>query len=259
MPREIAPSFENVDVWIFDLDNTLYPAHCDLFAQVDVRMGEFISDFLGVDRAEARRIQKSYFREYGTTMNGLMNRHNMAPEPFLDYVHDIDVGVVAPDQKLNATLGQLQGIKYVFTNGSVKHAENVLGRLGIRHHFADIFDIVAAGYVPKPAPDTYTRFLGHVRGYRAESRAPAYHRHDDGAGAVARGQARTALQRVGRRGSGPAARPSRNRKPFRISRPARGKPQQLLTPAGWTLISAPCFTPRVRRGANGPSGAHHDH
>lgn len=159
MPREIAPSFENVDVWIFDLDNTLYPAHCDLFAQVDVRMGEFISDFLGVDRAEARRIQKSYFREYGTTMNGLMNRHNMAPEPFLDYVHDIDVGVVAPDQKLNATLGQLQGIKYVFTNGSVKHAENVLGRLGIRHHFADIFDIVAAGYVPKPAPDTYTRFL----------------------------------------------------------------------------------------------------
>ncbi len=159
MPPETAQSFENVDVWIFDLDNTLYPAHCNLFAQVDVRMGEFISNLLGVDRTEAKRIQKSYFKEYGTTLNGLMNCHNMAPEPFLDYVHDIDVGVVEPDEMLNTTLGQLQGIKYVFTNGSVRHAENVLGRLGIQHHFADIFDIVAADYVPKPAPDTYTRFL----------------------------------------------------------------------------------------------------
>ena len=159
MPPETAQSFENVDVWIFDLDNTLYPAHCNLFAQVDVRMGEFISNLLGVDRAEAKRIQKSYFKEYGTTLNGLMNCHNMAPEPFLDYVHDIDVGVVDPDELLNTTLGQLQGTKYVFTNGSVRHAENVLGRLGIQHHFADIFDIVAADYVPKPAPDTYTRFL----------------------------------------------------------------------------------------------------
>ena len=122
-------------------------------------MGEFISNLLGVDRTEAKRIQKSYFKEYGTTLNGLMNCHNMAPEPFLDYVHDIDVGVVEPDEMLNTTLGQLQGIKYVFTNGSVRHAENVLGRLGIQHHFADIFDIVAADYVPKPAPDTYTRFL----------------------------------------------------------------------------------------------------
>ena len=152
-------SFENVDVWIFDLDNTLYPAHCNLFAQVDVRMGEFISNLLGVDRTEAKKIQKSYFREYGTTLNGLMNCHNMAPGPFLDYVHDIDVDVVEPDDVLDTVLGQLQGIKYVFTNGSVRHAENVLGRLGIEHHFSDIFDIVAAEYVPKPAPDTYTRFL----------------------------------------------------------------------------------------------------
>ncbi len=162
MAPENPGSFENVDVWIFDLDNTLYPAHCNLFAQVDVRMGEFISNLLGVDRAEAKKIQKSYFRDYGTTLNGLMNCHGMAPGPFLDYVHDIDVGVVEPDATLDSVLGQLEGTKYVFTNGSVRHAENVLGRLGIQHHFTDIFDIVAADYVPKPAPDTYTRFLEAV-------------------------------------------------------------------------------------------------
>lgn len=154
-----ANAFDHVDIWIFDLDNTLYPAHCNLFAQVDTRMGEFISRFLGVDRTEARKIQKSYYHEYGTTLSGLMNCHDMAPGPFLDYVHDIDVTPVEPDRLLSETLAALQGTKYVFTNGSVRHAENVLGRLGIQNHFSDIFDIVAADYIPKPQPDTYSRFL----------------------------------------------------------------------------------------------------
>jgi putative hydrolase of the HAD superfamily len=154
--------FDQVESWIFDLDNTLYPAHCDLFSQVSRRMGEFISAFLHVDRDEAHRIQKAYFHEFGTTMNGLMTRHAMAPAAFLDYVHDIDLEPLAPDDALDRALGGLEGRKYVFTNGSVRHAQNVLGRIGIAHHFDDIFDIVAADYVPKPRPECYDRFLARV-------------------------------------------------------------------------------------------------
>lgn len=159
----VSPSvFDRVDSWIFDLDNTLYPAHCDLFAQVSVRMGQFISQFLQVDMVEAHRIQKSYFHEYGTTMNGLMTRHGMTPADFLDYVHDIDLEPLAADAALDKALEGLAGRKYVFTNGSVRHAQNVLGRIGIAHHFDDIFDIVAAEYVPKPRPECYHRFLARV-------------------------------------------------------------------------------------------------
>jgi len=155
--------FDRVESWIFDLDNTLYPAHCDLFSQVSRRMGEFICDFLEVDRDEAHRIQKSYFHEFGTTMNGLMTRHAMAPQAFLDYVHDIDLEPLAPDADLDRALSGLEGRKFVFTNGSARHAENVLGRIGIARHFDDIFDIVAADYVPKPRPECYDRFLARAR------------------------------------------------------------------------------------------------
>lgn len=154
-----AADFAHVQTWVFDLDNTLYPAHCNLFDQVDQKMGEFISDFLKVDRVEARRVQKSYYHQYGTTLSGLMNCHGMEPGPFLDFVHDIDHTAVPEDRDLDDILGRLEGHKYVFTNGSVRHAENVLSRIGISHHFSDIFDIVAADYVPKPEALTYEKFL----------------------------------------------------------------------------------------------------
>lgn len=156
------PDFDHVETWIFDLDNTLYPAHCDLFSQVSQRMGEFISRFLDVDREEAHRIQKAYFHEYGTTMNGLMTRHDMSPQAFLDFVHDIDLTPLAADAALERALAGLDGRKFVFTNGSVRHAQGVLERIGIAHHFDDIFDIVAADYVPKPNPECYGRFVART-------------------------------------------------------------------------------------------------
>lgn len=159
MTQDFRPDFAHVDTWIFDLDNTLYPAHCDLFAQIDIRMGEFISDFLGTDRTEAKRIQKHYYHTYGTTLHGLMSQHGMDPAPFLDYVHDIDHSVLAADAMLDEALTRLPGRKLVFTNGSVRHAEAVLGKIGVTHHFDDIFDIVAADYVPKPQAATYERFV----------------------------------------------------------------------------------------------------
>jgi putative hydrolase of the HAD superfamily len=153
------------DTWIFDLDNTLYPARCNLFAQVDRRMGEFISAALEIDRDEARRVQKRYYLEHGTTLRGLMDNHGIAPEAFLDYVHDIDLAAIEPDAELDRLIGALPGRKLIFTNGSLDHAERIAGKLGVRHHFEDIFDIVAADYVPKPA---YATYAGLVERYRIE-------------------------------------------------------------------------------------------
>ncbi len=155
----ISTDFTDKSVWIFDLDNTLYPAHSNLFAQVDYRMGSFVAEFLDVDRVEARKIQKKYYREYGTTMNGLMTCHNLDPQLYLNYVHNIDLSPISNDTALNNALGRLPGRKLILTNGSVKHAENVAGKLGILHHFDDIFDIVAADFVPKPARSTYEKFM----------------------------------------------------------------------------------------------------
>jgi len=149
----------DAQVWIFDLDNTLYPRDCNLFAQIDVKMKAFIGNLLGVDVQEAHRIQKQYFRTHGTTLRGLMDNHGLAPEEFLDYVHDIDVTPVPPNPALNDVLHQIDGRKLIFTNGSVAHAENVLGRLGVRHHFEGIFDIIAANYVPKPERLAYEVFV----------------------------------------------------------------------------------------------------
>lgn len=143
-------------VWLFDLDNTLYPASCRLFDQVDRRMGEFVRDFLGLaDPAEARRIQKQYLRDYGTTLRGLMEVHGLHPDAFLDYVHAIDLSPVAPDPALDAAIAALPGRKLIYTNGSEKHAVGILDRLGLSAHFEAIFDIAAADFLPKPDRRSY--------------------------------------------------------------------------------------------------------
>ena len=143
------------ETWIFDLDNTLYPASCNLFAQVDQHIGEFIARLLKIDGDEAYRIQKQYFRDYGTSLRGLMLHHQVDPHLFLEFVHAIDVSPVQPSPMLDQALGRLPGRKIVFTNGSAKHAENVMARLGVSHRFDAIFDIVAADYFPKPEPFVY--------------------------------------------------------------------------------------------------------
>jgi len=146
------------EVWIFDLDNTLYPASSRLFDQVDWKMTDFVSNLLDLPRDEARAVQKQYFREFGTTMRGLMTRHDVDPAVFLEYVHDIDLAPISADPVLISALEKLPGRKVIFTNGSTAHAENITRHIGIDHHFEGCFDIIDAGYVPKPAADTYDAF-----------------------------------------------------------------------------------------------------
>lgn len=152
-------SFAHVKTWIFDLDNTIYAARHSVFDQIDVRMGRFIARLLDLDPAAARRLQKDYFRDHGTTLRGLMVNHQIDPEDFLDYVHDIDVSPIPPSPALDAALEKLAGRKVIFTNGSTRHAGNVLARLGVADHFHGIFDIAAADYVPKPEPGPYRQLV----------------------------------------------------------------------------------------------------
>lgn len=157
--KSLEDTLSHVDTWLFDLDNTLYPATSSLFPQIDRRMKAFIADFLDMPEAEAFVLQKAYYHKYGTTLRGLMLEHGLEPDTFLDYVHDIDHAVLEYDRALDDALGALPGRKLVFTNGSARHAERVLDRLALSRHFSGIFDIKAADYIPKPRPETYRKMV----------------------------------------------------------------------------------------------------
>lgn len=151
--------FEHVETWIFDLDNTLYPHNVNLWQQVDERIRDYIADFLKVTHEEAFRLQKDYYKRYGTSMRGMMTEHGMRSDDFLDFVHQIDHSPLEPNPALGDAIEKLPGRKVILTNGTRRHADAVLARLGIERHFQDVFDIIAAKLEPKPSPQTYDRFL----------------------------------------------------------------------------------------------------
>jgi putative hydrolase of the HAD superfamily len=136
--------------WVFDLDNTLYPASSSLFGQVQARMVAFLCRELALEPEAAGALRRRYVARHGTTLRGLMIEHKLDPSLFLDYVHDVDLALLPPDPVLDLALARLPGRKLVFTNGTVAYAERVLERLGIGRHFEGIFDIVGCGYLPKP-------------------------------------------------------------------------------------------------------------
>ena len=158
-PRPAPHAFGHVETWVFDLDNTLYPHHVNLWQQVDVRIRDYIADFLKVTHDEAFRVQKDYYKRYGTSMRGMMTEHGMNPDDYLAYVHKIDHSPLEPNPALGSAIETLPGRKLILTNGTRKHAEAVMQRLDIHHHFEDVFDIAAANLDPKPLPQVYDRFL----------------------------------------------------------------------------------------------------
>lgn len=145
----------HVDTWIFDLDNTLYPASANLFALIDERMTTFVADLLGLDRVAARRVQKDYFLEHGTTLAGLMRAHEVDPAAFLTFVHDIEMDALEANAPLAAAIATLPGRKLVFTNGDKPYALKVLDRLGLGETFEAVHDIHAMDLSPKPAASAY--------------------------------------------------------------------------------------------------------
>ena len=156
-------TFRRVATWVFDLDNTLYPHYLNLWQQVDVRIRDYIVGLLKVTHDEAFRMQKDYYKRYGTTLRGLMKEHGLEPDEFLDIVHQIDYSPLTPNPALGAAIEELPGRKLILTNGTRNHADEVLRRLGIDKHFEDIFDIKSAELEPKPNAAVYERFLARHR------------------------------------------------------------------------------------------------
>ena len=151
--------FNSIKYWIFDLDNTLYSGQTKVFSEVDKKMSAFISKKMNVDLVKAKEIQKKYFYEYGTTLSGLMKQDGIDPHDFLKFVHDIDIEWLPKDLKLKEELIKIKEKKYIFTNGSHAHVENVTKQLGINGLFDGAFDIVDANFVPKPHMDPYKKII----------------------------------------------------------------------------------------------------
>jgi len=151
--------FSHVTDWVFDLDNTLYPRQCNLFAQIDLLISTYMVDVTGLAYDEARALQKSYYRDHGTTLHGLMLNYGVDPDHFLRSVHTIDYSGVPAHPELTATIAALPGRKFILTNGDVGHAGEVLKKVGGADLFTDIFDIRAMKYRPKPLPEAYEEFF----------------------------------------------------------------------------------------------------
>ena len=148
-----------IKFWIFDLDNTLYSGKTKVFEQVDKKMSKYISNKLNVSIEDAKKIQKNYFHEYNTTLNGMIKNHKINPQEFLEFVHDINIDFLQKDIGLSEEIKKLNGKKIIFTNGSRKHALNVTKRLGIDQLFDDIFDIVDSDFIPKPLMEPYKKLV----------------------------------------------------------------------------------------------------
>lgn len=151
----------HITEWVFDLDNTIYPASAGIQQQVDARMPDYIMRQFGLDYGAARKLQKDFYHKYGTTLSGLMQEHKVNPYHYWDYIFDIDYAALKHDLALHEILSNLPGRKWVFTNSPQKHAEKVLSSLGIQKYFNGIFDLASGDFVSKPDPKSYRKIADH--------------------------------------------------------------------------------------------------
>lgn len=147
----------HIDTWLFDLDNTLYPAESGFMGEIVVRMTDFVEKVTGLPREDAFKLQKTYLAEHGLTLKGMMLNHGVDPAEFHAIFHDMSLAALAHDAPLLAALERLPGRRLIFTNADEVHAERVLAHLGLAHLFDDVFHIGSAGYEPKPSPEAFTR------------------------------------------------------------------------------------------------------
>jgi putative hydrolase of the HAD superfamily len=143
---------------LFDLDDTLYPSEAGIMNEIRKRILEFTMTRLDLPRDEADALRRKYFLEYGTSMRGLQINHEIDPDDFLHFVHDIPIHeLLEPNAELDTMLSSLEQDKVIFTNASREHAERVLEVLGIRHHFSRIVDVKDLAFESKPQPSAYRR------------------------------------------------------------------------------------------------------
>ena len=154
---------KKIKYWLFDLDNTLYSGDTKVFDQVDKKMSKFISEKLNVSIEEAKKIQKNYFHEYNTTLNGMIKNHDIDANEFLEFVHDVDLEFLKKDDALKVEIEKLKGKKIIFTNGSKAHASNVTSRIGIEQLFDGVFDIVDSDFYPKPSMEPYKKIIENYK------------------------------------------------------------------------------------------------
>ena len=152
-----------IKFWLFDLDNTLYSGDTKVFDQVDKKMSKFISEKLNVSLEEAKKIQKNYFHEYNTTLNGMIKNHDIDANEFLEFVHDVDLEFLKKNEPLKIEIEKLKGKKIIFTNGSKAHASNVTSRIGIEQLFDGVFDIVDSDFYPKPSMEPYKKIIENYK------------------------------------------------------------------------------------------------
>ncbi len=153
----MSADLRHIDTWLFDLDNTLYPAESGFMSEIVDRMTDFVEKVTGLPRDEAFRLQKSYLTEHGLTLKGMMLNHGVDPKDFHAIFHDMSLEALAHDPDLLAALERLPGRRLIFTNADDVHAERVLERLGLSHLFDDVFHIGSAGYEPKPSVEAFAR------------------------------------------------------------------------------------------------------
>ena len=146
---------KNIKNILFDLDGVLYQDLESVFGQVSRRMTEYISKKLNLNLKKAKELQTNYFHKYNTSLNGLMKHHNIEPEDFLKYVHNIDLSFMSKDVVLRNELQNLNLKKFIFTNGSKDHANNIITHLGINDMFDGLFDIVDSEFSPKPTAKAF--------------------------------------------------------------------------------------------------------
>ncbi len=151
-------ALDHVDVWIFDLDLTLYGPEHGIMEQVRNRIADYVEDYFKVDSETAHRIRYDYWRKYGTTLGGLMAEHGVDPHGYLDFVHDVDMSKLAPYDRLRTGIEALPGRKLIFTNADAPYAERVLSARGLNGLFEDVFDIHRMAHRPKPHGDSYDAF-----------------------------------------------------------------------------------------------------
>lgn len=154
-------TFHDIECWVFDLDNTLYSKRCNLFLEISQRISLFVQEQFGLERDKACELQKRLFRQYGTTLRGLMVEYDTDPNQFLNFVHDIDYSILPANPELRLLLDALPGKKYIYTNATRHHSEKVLARIGVTKCFSGIFDIVAADWIPKPVGEAYDHMFSY--------------------------------------------------------------------------------------------------